>query len=131
MLLTAAKEEEIKHSAANPQAYFKPIESSAHLNPILADPSNPQFADQRVLATPSPLLPPPSALYVEQERAVLDELSYFISRAVSPSGYAPYPTLPFPYQRSSPLPTSPTPLRPSSSPIGGASASAFQRLAPM
>lgn len=78
------------------QVYFRPIDEAGGAPPPMHQESAPvmMFPETRILSTPSPLLPPPSPLYSDpQERAVLDELSFFLRRSVSPSLFA-LPMLP-------------------------------------
>ena len=122
-LFAAGKEERPQMPLPNPHAYFRPIDDATHGMHALPHPE--MYAEARVLSTPSPLLPPPSPLYAEQERAVLEELHGFLRRSGAAS--------PFPLAHITPL-SSPAmamfqyPAAPRvSSPLNAAHASAFQR----
>lgn len=121
-LFAAGKEE---RPLPNPQAYFRPIDDSAH--GVHAHPHAPlpaeMYSEPRVLSTPSPLLPPPSPLYAEQERAVLEELHGFLRRSASPFPLAHITPLSSPAMAMFQHPAAPR----VSSPLNAAHASAFQR----
>lgn len=95
VLFMAAKEEPRPqmHAMHNPQAYFRPIGEAPAMHGVEAmqpgsvhEPHMDRMVDNRVLSTPSPLLPPPSPIfYGDYERAMYEELSGFLRRSASPS----------------------------------------------
>ena len=111
VLFLAARAEEERSAGVqnpNPHAYFRPIHSDDQMaapsmplalgritpkdeQDVASLPLPPFMGDSRILATPSPLIPPPSPLYMmDQERVVLEELNAYLRRAASPFGFGAF-----------------------------------------